>query len=312
MRKRTAKRYNRERESKRMLHLEVSSPRIMLFRSVSVVAKMFKFVLILGLLAFAGFGLKRGVDHFFVNNPEFELKDIVLTTNGLMTKQRIIKESNIKEGDTLYSIDIKRMKSKLESMPETVSVKIDRVLPDKLVIEIVERVPVAWIEVEHLGFLGRMKENGVLIDSEGVVFPCEGKLWEIAKKLPIIRLSELDRRDIKYGNKFINKDVERAIHLIKTCKVEDGEREWSLDEVNIQNFYTLEVTCSDGVLAYFGMYDHARQFSDLKVIRHHAAQQDRSISWIDLRPEHNLPGGYESGELIKVVPAKRVHAREQE
>jgi len=289
-----------------MLHLEVNSPRILFFKSLGAIGDLIKIAILAGLLVLAGWGIKKGVNHTFVHNPEFALQDIKLTTNGFITKQRIVEETGIQEGDTLFSLSINEIQEKLESLPETVEVTVDRELPGYLVIHIVERVPVAWIEALHLGFQGREAKAGMLVDAEGVVFPCEGKLWDVARNLPVIRIESGEADDFTFGQKTLHEDILRALHLVTQFERQFPEAGWGLEVVKVNNFYTLMVDCTDGVLIYFGMYDHERQLQDVGYIRDHAAETERELSWLDVRPNYNIPGGYKNGQAIRVTPNRAV------
>jgi len=64
-RKRTSKRYQRVRDSKRMLHLNVNSPRIMMFKSMSAFKIIFKVGIAVAILCAAVWGVKLGADSLF-------------------------------------------------------------------------------------------------------------------------------------------------------------------------------------------------------------------------------------------------------
>ena len=136
-----------------MLHLKVNSPRILLFKSINVTAGLFKWCVVAALGCLAVFGVMRGVNTLFTENPEYALRHIQLETNGSLTRQRVVEETRIKADATLFTVNPEFMEQTLASLPEVASVKVKRRFPDTLQVTVTERVPVAWlhIDIDHAG-----------------------------------------------------------------------------------------------------------------------------------------------------------------
>ena len=169
-----------------MLHLNVNSPRIVLFKSMSVFTGAIKVAACLGLVCLAIWGFMKSADFYYIDNEEYVLKDIEFETNGLFTKQRVVEVTRIKAGATLYALDCKFMKEELEALPEVVSAEVSKMLPNHLRVSLVERVPVAHLYASYDDCMVKPDEKNMLIGDDGVIFPCEGMLKKASEDFPVI------------------------------------------------------------------------------------------------------------------------------
>ena len=280
-----------------MLHLKVNSPRILLFKSMNLVATVFKLALVVALLALAIWGVRRGMNSMFIENQEYALREIQLDTNGSFTRQRVVEQTRIKAGATLFTLDPEFMEQKLGELPEVVSAKVTRSFPNTLNVNIIERVPVAWLHAPYAGHVYRDRKNGLLMSEDGFLFPCEGRLWEVAKNLPAVVVEKGEPFAFRSGEKMVHQEAARALSLVKLHQSDEDQRDWKLMSVKVINFYSLVAEYSDEVTVTYGMYDHRRQLADLCDIRKHAQQRGKEIRWLDLRPKRNIPGQYKVSRL---------------
>ena len=283
-------RYVRQR-SDRMLHLQVSSPRIVFFQSRKAVWGIFKVVVILALLGAAGVYATRYVQNHFLTSEEFALRHLELKTNGSLNESEVAQIAEIDPSGTIFSFDIDLAESRLIARPEVVEAVVERRLPDTVKITLTERVPVAWIACPKLGMAGRNPLSGILMDVDGVIFRCQGALWDVARNLPVIDISAAEAHEFPLGEKMTNKDADRALALISRID-EVVKGEWKVKRVVVPNFYELVMTSNDDVEATFGMYGHERQLNDLIAARDHAKQTARQLESINLMPKHNIPGRF--------------------
>ena len=290
--KQTTTRYVRQR-SDRMLHLQVSSPRIVFFQSRKAIWGVFKLALILAALGAAGIYGTRYVQNHFLTSPEFALRHLKLKTNGFLNESEVAKIAGIDPSATIFAFDIDLAEAQLIARPEVVAAVIERRLPDTVKITLTERVPVAWLACPKLGMAGRNPHSGMLMDADGVIFSCQGSLWNVARNLPVIDISAADAHEFVLGEKMTNKDASRALALISL--VDDVVKgKWTVKRVAVANFYMLVMTSNDDVEATFGMYEHKRQLNDLIAARNHAKETGRELEWINLLPKHNIPGNFKS------------------
>lgn len=116
----------------------------------------------------------------FRMNPEFRLGNIgdnvVIKTGKMVTPKVVIESFGLKEGKSLFDVDIGKWRRNFLNTPNVRDIAIERKLPGNLYVEILERVPIA--RVKPLG--------GWVVDENGVVFIRAAGTGH----LPLIQLSD--------------------------------------------------------------------------------------------------------------------------
>ena len=103
---------------------------------------------------------------FLLRSPKFDLaiREIRglrnVPENQILMKLRAVEEQN----KNVISMDLDEIRRSLELIPWIRSAVVRRVLPDKLIIEVTERVPIAFARVDHATFL--VDDQGVLLESD--------------------------------------------------------------------------------------------------------------------------------------------------
>jgi Cell division septal protein len=98
--------------------------------------------------------------YFLLTSSLFDIQKISVENNSYFTKEQVIKISGIKTGENLFEISAGKMKDKLLADPYIKNVKINRKLPDKLVIAVEERKEDAAVPYG---------KDFIIIDNEGMV-----------------------------------------------------------------------------------------------------------------------------------------------
>lgn len=102
---------------------------------------------------------------------------------------------------SLFEIDVKKLRQKLEKVPEIEKVSVQRILPDTLDIRIVERIPVA--------FLARANSEK-LVDRNAVVIRKSHSI-DIAGLIPVIR----NFKEALPGNGEVFDEIKSALEFIR-------------------------------------------------------------------------------------------------
>lgn len=90
----------------------------------------------------------------------FTVQEVRVSGNEYLKDEKVIYESGITLGNNIFKERFSNIKENLQSQPYIKHVKMKRVIPNKISIEITERRPVAYIP-----YMG----NFIIIDEEGVV-----------------------------------------------------------------------------------------------------------------------------------------------
>ncbi|GAB6100376.1 FtsQ-type POTRA domain-containing protein [Halanaerocella petrolearia] len=121
-----------------------------------------------------------GVVHIIYSNY-FQITEIKITGNQLLTDNYLLNFSKLQQETNIFEIDSKKIKKKLLKLPQLKSVTIKRDLPNKLVISVQERRPIAIIPFQS---------SYQVVDTEGWILEVTNSLssW----KLPLITGVNID------------------------------------------------------------------------------------------------------------------------
>ena len=296
----------RKRKNQRQLQLQVRSPRIVGFEVLRGAARLGRWALVLLAAAAVVWGARTGLKHAFIDNPEFRLQEIKLDTNGRLTLQDFAEVTEIDPGASIFAVQMRATCEKLRARPGILTAEVSRRLPGTLKVKVRERIPVAWVECRRLGIIGRDPATGILVDREGVCFPCE-KWWEEeGRALPVVVVQAAGERDFAIGKKLRHREAERGLALVLRSAHHLAGLQWSLPVVGVKNDFSLVAATNEGAVVTFGMYEHDRQLRDLVAILEHAAKSDRELATANLIPERNVPVTFAEDGIIEPVSPRGI------
>ncbi|MFO7869865.1 MAG: FtsQ-type POTRA domain-containing protein [Kiritimatiellia bacterium] len=193
-------------------------------------------------LIVAGAGLWYGFEFawrgFFSENPGFGIKHVEINGGGQIVKDYITGKQKIIEGRNLFSVDISEVRETfLDRAPNYRTMEITRVLPDKLKVEVIERIPVA-----RIGWQGYLA-----VDDEGAVF----SPLEKSASLPLI--AGYESEDLQPGGR-VNGMARAAIEAIEVCRTSDVDLPVSAVDVRGEhNIIVILANGKRGILRWKGM-----------------------------------------------------------
>ncbi|MCA9733831.1 FtsQ-type POTRA domain-containing protein, partial [candidate division KSB1 bacterium] len=95
------------------------------------------------------------------DNHAFSVKKVLISGISLLDARNVIEAADIDTDSHILEADVRSVKNKLEVLPQVKKVRVSRVFPSSIRIQIEERKPVALII-----------DNGIWgIDEEGVLLP---------------------------------------------------------------------------------------------------------------------------------------------
>ena len=127
-----------------------------------------KKVILLTVLLFAVVVMALGIGRFFVwiydsavTSSLFLTKTIEVLGNTRLPRELVLSYANIHEGQNSLAVNIANVEQNLRRTPWVESVSVKRLLPDKFVIRIKERMPSFWVQRD--GILYYATEEGECI-----------------------------------------------------------------------------------------------------------------------------------------------------
>ena len=78
----------------------------------------------------------------FRGNPEFSVGRFEFHSNGGIAAQQAAAAAGVRTGMNLMEVDLSGVRTRLMALPRVKEVKVERRLPDRIAIELTERLPV--------------------------------------------------------------------------------------------------------------------------------------------------------------------------
>ncbi len=236
-----------------------------------LVKKITKSIVILTIAA-GLFLLGNKLVEWMNHSTTLRLSDVDVEGNRLVTTDEILKLAPVRKGQNITGIDLLDIQKAIEVHPYIETALISRRFPSTLRIDIVERVPVAFLNGTHL----------FAVDETGFLLP---RLKSVALHgLPII--TGIDNFRENPGAMVESDRVIQAINLFNLIRSVDSGLYQNLSEVHYDNRKGFLVNFNDARFpAYFGFggfYEKARK---LQAFFARVKEEKRygSLKYVDLR-----------------------------
>ncbi|MCX6868205.1 MAG: FtsQ-type POTRA domain-containing protein [Verrucomicrobia bacterium] len=289
MKHRTNKPHHQARQS--VLEVRVMSPRIAWLTFLKCAGKTLQYACILAFLAGIAAGAWRGIQQLFLKNPDFHLQVIALNPNPVIDELGVAAAAgiNLNDNPSLFDIDVNDVERKLRCLPAIAAVHVERQLPCTLAITVTPRIPKAWLSCPTAGITGTRRAGEMLLDRDGVAYPCPALQVEAALTLPIISVPPSDKKPLQAGVRIQQPELDHCLLLLDAaCEADPDAVQW-IESVRQVNEWSLLLVTRQGTSATFGLSDHPRQIHRLRAALDHAGEKGYLIDTINLIPKYNIP-----------------------
>lgn len=273
----------------RTLPTKVSSPRIIWFRLLGLLRRGLRLLIIPALVAGLLWGAGAGLQRAFLEHDEFRLALIDLNQNAALDERRLVELGGIDVDASIFAINLARLEATLDALPELTGAEVERELPGTLRVRVIARQPLAWLELPGHAITGRDLRRGLLIDGDGVLFPCVPGFAAEAATLPVVVLDSPQPAAPSPGQRLQSPELTRALQLLKLARSVPGIDEFPIDRLEQKNDWSFLLTARSGMVARLGLLDPQRQLGDYVTACRHARSQDYQLATIDLIPQRNIP-----------------------
>jgi len=252
-------------------------------RNRTVLMVLCKLILAAGLVGGAIYGGRAAVNRMFLTNPEYNLAAIEVTDDGAaLSRELILATSKLQVGQNIFTVSLAKAREALAALPQVERVDLQRSLPNKIIVDITERRPVAWL-AEAKATDPSSSEKSFLIDSKGVLFKPKRQLPEYLR-LPAIYGAPVE--NYLPGETVDTPEVCAALELVQ--KNSDANR-FRLQSLDLSHGYCLIATDAKRAKLTFGIDDIGRQLDRLGAVLDYAAAQGKEIRKVNLMVERNIP-----------------------
>ena len=277
-------------------------------RTGGLLWKLSAAVVVLALLGAIG---RLAAEKFLFRNPEYALRHLDVTLDGVMTREELVNLSGLSEGKNIFRLDIDLASRRLAALPEVRAVTVERVLPDTVKVRIERRLPVFLLaDKSDPGEESFVPGKSFLCDREGVMIRPE-RLDAEFLKLPV--LSGIPLQEAVPGKRFENDRLSFALTL-QQALAEIPEESFHIKSIDVSKPYSAVVTDGSGARFTFGPNDFPGQLERLQKLLRHCQDTGRRLETANLMVSRNTPVTFamtpESGSpRITPAPESKKSAR---
>jgi cell division protein FtsQ len=185
----------------------------------------------------------------FLSTPYFVIKETSVRGLKELTEKDILALAGIKPEQNLLAVNTDALVKRVSANPWVKNIYVGREFPNRLVLEVRERIPIALV---------KQASEFYLLDSEGIIFKKLGKGDEV--DLPI--LTGVNGAE---GSK--SKLLFSAINLLKTISTSAGYNYLgSVSEAHVDDVFGISLLTDAGLYLKLGKDDYENKLKQLNVV----------------------------------------------
>jgi len=192
--------------------------------------------------------------------------------------QVLLKLKEIEEQDrSLFALDLDALRRSVERLPWVKAATVRRVWPDRLMIQVTERVPIAFVKVD---------DSTQMVDEEGVLLESKGE------GLPNFDFPVLMGLESGFETELLMRNRKRIeLYRRLTRELDDNGAGLShdLSEVHLQDAGSVSIVLNDDtVLVHIGADHFQERFRRYLAMSREIKQKYRLLESVDLRFENQV------------------------
>lgn len=276
---------SRQRRQQHLLDVKVRARRASARRLQKGFFVLSLLIILLSLIGAGVFGAQRLLNSLFFTNPDYAIHSVEVTTDGELGREVVLRAAQIDEGSNIFSINLSAVEDRLRALAQVEEVNVQRLLPDKLMIVIQERRPIAWIASADANKSGFNYDTAYLLDRRGIALKPKGSAPEYMT-LPII--IGVDLSNVTVGQPIDRDPVKAGLELIRDCP-EVLQSRFQIATIDISKEYSLVVTDKQRSVVTFGPEDLIGQLRRLAMLLSYCERTSKDLQSANLMAERNIP-----------------------
>ena len=214
-----------------------------------------------------------------LEDPYFRVKEVKVEGGRKVTKETLLSLTVMEGMPNLFSVKLKDVVKQLESHPWVEQVRVRKVFPNKILIQIEERKPMAIVQLEELYY----------IDTQGEIFSPVGEKDEY--NYPY--LTGLTRQVLEKDPVEAKRLISKALELLRIALQEKVPPLEEISEIHMEKTFGIHCfTRSEGVEVKLGWEDFREKLRRLSLI------------WSDLKKRGCSAVSIDCSDLKRMVVRK--------
>ncbi len=245
-----------------------------------------KIFLILLLIVPVCYGIYRGVSYTIEKAYSLSIERVEFASSrGFISKENVMNMLGIEGAVNMATFNASHMEKTLTDNPCIESAHIRAELPDTLSIEIEERIPIVYVEMENAAEKGQRQK--LFMDPKGYLFPVVQEYHSRVMELPVWYLHSADVDKFEAGAR-IREELYRPItELVTAVNAYELTQIPSVREIFRPKSWKIILTLEGGISVIMQVYDIHAQIDRLYMILEHARATGKKLSGINVIPVIN-------------------------
>ena len=276
----------RRRRQQHLLDVKVRSRRATQHRIRKVLVVLSRVILVAALSAAVYVGARQAASRLFFENQDYRLKTIELRTDGTLQRDQVLKAANLSEGENIFSVNLARVRDRIQELPQIDEVEVVRKLPAEIGIRIVERKPVAWLTSDKEISDPFVSDAAFLVDARGVLMK-QKKLLPEYLGLPLIL--GCSSESLEAGKVVESPEAKMALELLRLSTRSFMQTRFQIREIDVSESYRLVVTDKNRTRVTFGLNDLETQLQKLEQFLVYCDNSKQELETLNLLVQRNIP-----------------------
>jgi cell division protein FtsQ len=272
----------KQRKQQHLLDVKVRSNKHRQQRNRRVLLALCKVVVFSSVIAGIYYGGRECMNRLLWQNPDYNLANIEIHSDGTLTRDQILTASKLREGGNIFNVNIDDARDRLGMLPQVEHAEIERMLPDKISITINERRPVAWIMAKSSED-PTASDDAFLIDRKAALIKTKKLLPEYFH-LPVISGFATD--NLEAGQTVNAVEVKAALDLIR---MNGDSTRFQIRSIDISKGYCLIVSNQNHKRFTFGFDKLDLQLDAVAQLLDYAESKNKIIQTANVMVQRNMP-----------------------
>lgn len=203
----------------------------------------------------------------------------------LISREQALRILELEGSVNMSNLDAGGMERKLKENPCIADAHIRAELPDTLSIEVEERIPVVYVEMEHAAGTGSRER--LFMDPSGCLFPVEESYHANFMGVPVWYLRPGDVDEFKVGSVIDEKFRRPIVELVAAANMYSLLEIPSIREIFRPKDWKILITLEGGTEVMMQVYDIKGQMERLAMILEHARTTKHHAQEVNVIPRIN-------------------------
>jgi cell division protein FtsQ len=207
--------------------------------------------------------------NYILSDPYFRIQETVVRGCQEVTEQEVLTLASLHPHQNLFSVNPEKIARRIERNPWVKKANVGRELPDRLIMEVHERIPLALVEKQ---------QSFQIVDREGIIF----KRLAPDDSLDLPVLTGCYKNGI-LQTKLLKKSLELLTYLSDTKQAPVLFE--NLSEVHLDEIFGLSLITDTGLCLVLGVDDYVNKLNALPAVLKGLEKKniDMALLHIDLR-----------------------------